>query len=75
MILLVGAAIGIATALRFRDVAYLAVFIWAYANILSNHVPNGIYAGAYPGVIVTLALSLVTFVAVILALLWKKKTK
>ena len=75
LILLVGAVIGIATALRFRDVAYLAVFIWAYANILSNHVPNGIYAGAYPGVIVTLALSLVTFVAVILALLWKKKTK
>ena len=75
VILLVGAVIGIATALRFRDVAYLAVFIWAYANILSNHLPSGIYTGAYPGVIATLALSLVAFVAVILALLWKKKTK
>lgn len=75
LILLVGAAIGIATALRFRDVPYLVVFIWAYSNILSNHLPSGTYAGAYPGIVTTLVLSLVGFVAVILALLWKRKTK
>ena len=75
LILLVGAAIGIATALRFRDVPYLLVFIWAYSNILSNHLPSGTFAGAYPGVVTTLVASLVAFVAVILVLLWKKKAK
>ena len=75
LILLVGAAIGIATALRFHDVPYLVVFIWAYSNILSNHLPSGTFAGAYPGVVTVLVVSLVAFVAVILALLWKKKAK
>ena len=71
IILLVGAAIGIATALRFRDVPYLLVFIWAYANILTNHLSPAGFAGAFTGVIATLALSLAAFVAVIAALIVK----
>lgn len=71
IILLVGAAIGIATALRFRDVPYLLVFIWAYANILTNHLSPAGFAGAFTGVIATLALSLAAFVAVIVALIVK----
>ncbi len=68
IILLVGAVIGIVTALRFRDIPYLLVFVWAYANILSNHLsPSGL-AGAYAGVIATLALSLAAFVVVIVLL-------
>ena len=73
-ILLIGGGIGIATALRFRDIAYLAVFVWAYSNILVNHVSPNALAGAYPGVIATLYLCLAAFVAVILALIVKKKT-
>jgi hypothetical protein len=71
IILLVGGAIGIATALRFRDVPYLLVFIWAYANILTNHLSPAGFAGAFTGVIATLALSLAAFVAVIAALIVK----
>ena len=73
LILLVGAGIGIATALRFRDIPYLIVFIWAYFNILQNHVSPAGFAGAYTGVIATLALCLAAFVAVSIALLVKKK--
>ena len=71
IILLVGAAIGIATALRFRDIPYLLVFIWAYSNILSNHLSPAAFAGAYPGVITTLGVSLLAFVVVVVLLLVK----
>lgn len=72
VILFVGAVIGITTALRLRDIPYLLVFIWAYANILSNHLSPAVYKGEYTGVIIMLWLSLASYVAVILALLIKK---
>ena len=72
LILIVGAAIGIATALRFRDIPYLLVFVWAYANILSNHLSPAGFAGQYTGVITTLILALTAFVAVIIILIVKQ---
>ena len=72
LILVVGAAIGIATALRFRDIPYLAVFVWAYSNILSNHLSPAGFAGQYTGVIATLGVTLVAFVAVIVLLIVKQ---
>lgn len=71
LILGVGAVIAIATALRFRDAAYLAVFLWAYAGILQNHLSSGGFGGAYPGVVTMAALSLGAFAAVFVALLIK----
>ncbi len=73
IILAVGAIIAIITALRFRNAAYLAVFLWAYAGVLQNHLPSGTFGGAYPGVIVMSALSLAAFAAVFLALLFRRK--
>lgn len=59
--LLVGALLGIFAALRNSDWAYLAVFIWAYAGILLNHLaPNG-YNGSYPTIIVTTSILLAIF--------------
>jgi hypothetical protein len=72
IILLVGGVIGIATALKFRDIPYLLVFVWAYFNILVNHVSPSGFGGMYTGVIATLALCLAAFVAVIVALAVKK---
>ena len=72
LILVVGAAIGIATALRFRDIPYLLVFVWAYANILSNHLSPAGFAGQYTGVIATLCVTLAAFVAVIVILIVKQ---
>lgn len=73
IILAVGAGIGIATALRFRDAAYLAVFLWAYTGILRNHLGSGGFGGAYPGVITIAALALAAFAAVFLTLLFRPK--
>jgi len=72
IILLVGAAIGVTTAFRFRDAAYLLVFVWAYSNILTNHLSPAGFAGQYSGVIATLALCLAAFVAVIVILFVKR---
>ena len=73
IILAVGAIIGIMTALRFHDPAYLAVFLWAYAGVLQNHLQGGSFGGAYPGIVAMAALSLAAFAAVFLALLIKRK--
>lgn len=75
IILFTGALIGIATALSFRDFAYLLVFVWAYVNILMNHLSASGFAGKFPGVIAVLAFSLAVFAAVIVALIAKRSTK
>ncbi len=69
IILAVGALIAIATALRFHDAAYLAVFLWAYAGILQNHLSKSGFAGAYPGVVVMASASIAAFAVVFVTLL------
>lgn len=73
-ILLVAAAIGLVTVFRSRDLAYLAVFVWAYAGILVKHLsPNG-WNGAYPSTIITLAIILAVFISLAVQLLpWRIK--
>ena len=63
-ILLIAAAIGLVTALRNRDVAYLAVFVWAYAGILLKHLSPSAHNGMYPTVIITLTILLAVFISV-----------
>lgn len=72
-IILIAAAIGIIASLRLKDIPYLLVFVWAYANILSNHLSSSGFGGAHPGVIATLAVCLAAFVAVVVLLLLKRK--
>lgn len=72
IILIIGAVIGIATALKFRDIPYTLVLIWAYGNILSNHLSPAGFAGKYPGVITTLIALLAAFVATIAVLIVQK---
>ena len=72
IILIVGAVIGILTTLKFRDIPYALVFIWAYGNILNNHLSPAGFAGKYPGVITTLIVLLAAFVAVIAILAVQK---
>lgn len=62
LILLVGLAIGGVTTLRNHDFAYGAVLLWAYFGILAKHLMASGYHGAYPGVILTVTLSLVLLV-------------
>ncbi len=72
VILLVGMAIGVVTALRLPSVAYALVFIWAYGGILYRHLSPVGYGGAYPIIVGTLVVALVAFGGTALYLLWKK---
>lgn len=68
LIAAVGLLIGMLVTLKYMDLAYGLVFLWAYAGILLKHVSADGFAGAYPVVIVTqvvyLGIILLTLVAV-----------
>lgn len=56
VMLIVGAVVGLATALKRMDWVYLAVFIWAYSGILYKHLT--VFSGEHLSVIVTLGVLL-----------------
>ncbi len=63
LVLAVGAVIGILAGLRFKSIAYLLVFIWAYTGIIIKHVSASGFDGQYPSVIIAAAVCLALFVA------------
>ena len=67
----VGAIIGIITARRLKDNAYLLVFIWAYAGIYIKHTSPLNFNSAYPTVIYSVVICLALFV---IALFFNLKT-
>jgi hypothetical protein len=74
-VLIVAAVIGLVTALRNRDIAYLSVLVWAYAGILLKHVSPDGFDGKYPSTIITLTILLSVFLSVIVMLLPKFSQK
>lgn len=74
-VLIVAATIGIMTALRNRDVAYLAVLVWAFAGILLKHLSPDGFNGAYPSTIITLTIALAVFLSVGVQLLPHPRSK
>ena len=55
VILIVGVIIGLVTAFRRADWAYLAVFVWAYFGIWIKHITsNNGFNGGYPTIITLL---------------------
>lgn len=71
LVLLIGAAIGVLTLLRFKCVAYGLVLMWGYTGILIKHLsakPAG-FGGEYTIVIITLTLCLVVFLGAIVDVL------
>jgi hypothetical protein len=73
IILAAGALIGTATTLRFKDIAYVLVLIWAYAGILLKHTSASGFANQFPGVIVAVSICLAIFVAAVAFVLCKKR--
>lgn len=63
IMLVVGALIGTATALRFNDVAYGLVLIWAYFGILIKHTSSAEFAGRYTDVIMAAAVCIAILAA------------
>ncbi len=62
LILLVGAAIGIARMRRDMDIAYGLVIVWAYAGILIKHISPAEFVGQYPAVITTAIIGIILLV-------------
>lgn len=61
IILLIGATIGIWRSLKDKNIAYLAVFIWAYGGIILKHSSENGFANAYPAIIATLILCVMLY--------------
>lgn len=72
IILIVGAAIGITRALYDKSVPYLLVFVWAYTGILIKHLSAQGFFASYPGIIITAALCIASFLAAITFLFIRK---
>ncbi len=62
IILLIGAAIGIARMMRDKDIAYGLVIVWAYAGILNKHISPAEFAGQYPAIIITAIIGIIILV-------------
>jgi hypothetical protein len=61
VILLTGAAIGIARGLKDQNIPYLLVLIWAYLGIMFKHISASGFNAQYPDVIATLVICLILF--------------
>lgn len=64
IVLAVATIIGIATTLRFKDVSYGLVFIWAYIGILIKHTSSWGFFNEYPSIIITIIICIVIFVII-----------
>ena len=62
IVLAVGMVIGVLTTIRFKDIAYGLVLIWAYAGILIKHTSAAGFTNQYPNVIIAVAVCMVAFV-------------
>ncbi len=61
IMLAAGALIGTATALRFRDIAYELVLIWAYVGILIKHTSAAGFSSQYTNVIIAVGICIAIF--------------
>lgn len=75
VILLVGAVIGILRMRKDNNIAYGAVFIWAYSWILFKHVSPGGFSGHYPIIIATASVCLVLFLFSVGRIMYKNQQK
>ena len=71
IILAVGALIGTATLLQFKNIAYGLVLVWAYTGILIKHTSASGFGGQYPGVIFTASICMTLFALAIIYTLIK----
>lgn len=55
VLLFFGQVVGMLVTLRYSDIAYGLVFIWAYAGILIKHVSEIGFSGQYPQIIIATA--------------------
>lgn len=59
LVILVGLLIGVVTMVRYRDIPYGLVIVWAYGGILIRHTAEQGFSGAYPSIIMVTAACIV----------------
>ena len=64
IVLLAGLAIGIARLLKDKNIAYGLVLVWAYFGIYIKHTSLDGFGGMYSGVITTVVICILVFLAV-----------
>jgi len=64
IILIVGVIISALTIIKFKDIAYGLVIIWAYMGIYIKHTSLNGFAGQYPTIITTVIISIVIIIIV-----------
>ncbi len=75
IVLAVVMVIGVLTTIRFKDIAYSLVLIWAYSGILIKHTSASGFANQYMDVVITGAICLAVFVMSILYVIFARKKK
>jgi len=75
IMLAAGVLIGGATAIRFKDIAYGLVLIWAYTGILIKHLQETGHAGGFPEVITAVIICIALFFAALVYVLFSLKPK
>ncbi len=63
IVLVAGGVIGLVTFIRFRDIPYALVLLWAYSGILMKHTSSAYYNRVYGEVVITLYVMMAVFVA------------
>ncbi|ARD48333.1 lantibiotic ABC transporter permease [Sporosarcina sp. P33] len=74
IIVFLGAAIGIITAVRRQDIAYALVLVWAYYGIYSKHTSANGFNGEYPAIITSVIICLL-LIAVSIGFIAVKKLR
>ena len=73
VLLLLGQIIGMLVTLRYRDIPYGLVLIWAYAGILIKHVSKSGFSWQYPQLIITTAICIFLTALVLAYVFFTKK--
>jgi len=72
IIIIVGVIIAALTIIKFKDVAYGLVIIWAYMGIYIKHTSVNGFAGQYQAIITTIVISIVVIIIVELYAIYLK---
>lgn len=72
VVLIVGAAVGVARMFSDNNKTYGLVFIWAYVGIYIKHTASANFNGMYPGVLLVLMVCLTVFLLAESILLFRK---
>lgn len=74
----VGGVVGVITTLKWKDIPFALVYVWAYTGILFKHMSAKGFGGVYSNVIIVTSVLITVFVFVILFVLYhniKRKKK